>query len=1440
MKNYTKPTIILLTIVFLAGLFIAAPKITSNLSPGADKLANRLKCVEQPTTPVKAAQLDELCTGAGLFVVGTNATEALDVGPADAAFTIPGGNTVFVFRQLPKAIAALASNQVHIEVIPVEGAPNAGWIASEPGKGPALATAMSQVLASQQQASAPGTPGQKSMPSAPAPTIRIQDLVFRPADDTLAQSILGDKASFFDGLFYELVAPADAPNLETVRDSLRQSRFSKANASSIVQAQTPDGNIFYFVRARNRRGNKVVAFVIFRDTPPENVPIYTGVAKLNIAALQSFPPTFLETLRGQPDLTQLAWIGPDLPQWEKELLGNDLPSFFPQGSAAEEKFGNPDQAALYLLKQNLIAPAQVAPVKSMLANLNASVAMKQIQPIDTLIEQLQDRQSVASETLAVIYAPYGEQGILNQMKRYRTALQRFQQLYPQVTSVAIARSGGRVVETGEHSDYHHGLVLNSPTLLDTVVITGANEASDQITVNSTLPDRFQEGTFSNSNLAVGHTSKVELQADKWFYYVQSTLNQMHKQMGIKIPGLCMLVDGRRGETPEEIAQNAFGALPISAGLSSSAALDVASSISVLGAIEKRSDVTASELTVATTGAENAIGFPCGPQDPWGAMRGWLEGAAEGKFYAQVMDCLPQVDSQGKPLFTAKLVEMPANLQAVLINTGTKSPHAQGKFAARLDGGMIGGYILAHSLSVAQDILRNQGVKVVEMPIAETPYLTDHASKVFSDMFQAAYPQLTQERNEGTYPPFYKPYYFSLEALHKIGYPISEADLMSYLAMLLPDSMTRDTLISLLGKMMLSDIIALRKLRNIEGLPEKAQAISAREAVDIVMQDLQRGTERPFDKVKGLSFFQMATQVVDMLDRDQLDPVNIDAEENAPAIERLGKIAFDRFTWTTRAASDPAVNADTRKWNILGPTRHAITEQKRVRDTVQALRTGDLEAYGQIQGEVYESLKSDYRNTDAVTEALVGFANGLPEVLGARHIGAGWGGNLAVWVKAEDTTAVMQKLLQFVSSPKYKETLATQIYEQQRADSDVISMDTARERAGTAVKEVEEGIIQYIPGPGADLVFTKDLTKSMPEAPMSLLQVVQKSMPTEPQTSQAALSLPTGVFTFTDGLVEGADRHTIEVDSAITAELERIGITHVATTAGLQPDIINEALLRQITASAPALTANLSTITNPADAVIQINAQLEAMIVLVQGGIGLLIQPAGTAIAIQRPAIPIQQAVNDATKLIITDLDALVMPVGQTPEGAAIYAPTTHAIEVIADMNTLANITNANGGRRYYRAVYSNRLSTEQIAAVLAQAGIPASLFDVGILSGDIVGAVARAATAVEQTSGIAPDLLFRMAEQNQALLAAIAANTSTASMIVQVIMQPSDTQYFNHRQSLIAAIKSLEGIVPAQTLDTLMQAVQGADVIRGTVVEPEDDDARRSNQMARTLARSAV
>jgi galactokinase len=78
-------------------------------------------------------------------------------------------------------------------------------------------------------------------------------------------------------------------------------------------------------------------------------------------------------------------------------------------------------------------------------------------------------------------------------------------------------------------------------------------------------------------------------------------------------------------------------------------------------------------------------------------------------------------------------------------------------------------------------------------------------------------------------------------------------------------------------------------------------------------------------------------------------------------------------------------------DLLKRARHIVTENARVLDAVEALRSGDLDRLGQLMGESHTSMRDDFEASAPEIDLLIELAQATDGVIGARVTGAGFGG-----------------------------------------------------------------------------------------------------------------------------------------------------------------------------------------------------------------------------------------------------------------------------------------------------------------------------------------------------------------------------------------------------------------------------------------------------------------
>jgi galactokinase len=118
------------------------------------------------------------------------------------------------------------------------------------------------------------------------------------------------------------------------------------------------------------------------------------------------------------------------------------------------------------------------------------------------------------------------------------------------------------------------------------------------------------------------------------------------------------------------------------------------------------------------------------------------------------------------------------------------------------------------------------------------------------------------------------------------------------------------------------------------------------------------------------------------------------------VRNLSEVDMDQFNELIMLLTDPV---------ILKRARHIITENQRVRDSVKALKMGNLAFFGKLMDRSHDSLRNDYEVTGMELDTMVGEARSIEGVLGSRMTGAGFGGCTVSLVHHDKVDLFMNQL-----------------------------------------------------------------------------------------------------------------------------------------------------------------------------------------------------------------------------------------------------------------------------------------------------------------------------------------------------------------------------------------------------------------------------------------------
>lgn len=119
-----------------------------------------------------------------------------------------------------------------------------------------------------------------------------------------------------------------------------------------------------------------------------------------------------------------------------------------------------------------------------------------------------------------------------------------------------------------------------------------------------------------------------------------------------------------------------------------------------------------------------------------------------------------------------------------------------------------------------------------------------------------------------------------------------------------------------------------------------------------------------------------------------------------SIRQLGELTVSDFEKSQSAIEDEVCRRRA---------RHAVSENERTIQAVQALEDCDLIRFGQLMNESHQSLRDDYEVTGDELDALVEAAWETEGVLGSRMTGAGFGGCTVSLVRTEAVDNFIKKV-----------------------------------------------------------------------------------------------------------------------------------------------------------------------------------------------------------------------------------------------------------------------------------------------------------------------------------------------------------------------------------------------------------------------------------------------
>jgi galactokinase len=132
-----------------------------------------------------------------------------------------------------------------------------------------------------------------------------------------------------------------------------------------------------------------------------------------------------------------------------------------------------------------------------------------------------------------------------------------------------------------------------------------------------------------------------------------------------------------------------------------------------------------------------------------------------------------------------------------------------------------------------------------------------------------------------------------------------------------------------------------------------------------------------------------------------DQRRAECERVVPAFEHvIPHVGTFHLSWLSLAELE-------RAWNDLDPVgrrraRHVLSENERVRQGVEAVKSGDVVTLGRLMSASHASSRDEFENSSAALDALIESACTAPGFLGGKLSGAGWAGCTVNLVRPKET------------------------------------------------------------------------------------------------------------------------------------------------------------------------------------------------------------------------------------------------------------------------------------------------------------------------------------------------------------------------------------------------------------------------------------------------------
>ena len=160
----------------------------------------------------------------------------------------------------------------------------------------------------------------------------------------------------------------------------------------------------------------------------------------------------------------------------------------------------------------------------------------------------------------------------------------------------LSQAPGRLEILGNHTDYNNGYILSIALDLSVVIAAGQEETSPRRLAawSSGLNERVEAGL-----------EEIRPAGDSWINYPLGVLREIRKS-GIRLPSINLAIES---------------SLPVGAGVSSSAALELATAEAAYGMLGGRPTTPLEQAQLCQRAENDFVGVPCGILDQFSSLFG---------------------------------------------------------------------------------------------------------------------------------------------------------------------------------------------------------------------------------------------------------------------------------------------------------------------------------------------------------------------------------------------------------------------------------------------------------------------------------------------------------------------------------------------------------------------------------------------------------------------------------------------------------------------------------------------------------------------------------------------------------------------------------------------------------------------------------------------------